>query len=135
MFGGEGGSTGPDGVVAARAMAGGTTFHFVTEGILPALERTRAAAGGREARIGGGVATIRQYLQAGLVDELHLAVSPVLPGRGEALLAGLDPESCGLRQVRCVPGEGAGHFLLSPGALKAHALDPAAGRMPGLADR
>ena len=75
---------------APITMAGGTTFHFVTDGIHAALERAREAAGTLDVRIGGGVATIRQYLLAGLVDELHLALSPVLLGAGEPLLAGLD---------------------------------------------
>ena len=72
-------------------MAGGTTFHFVTGGIHEALERAREAAEGKDVRIGGGVATVRQYLQAGLVDEMHLAISPTLLGSGEALLAGHRP--------------------------------------------
>ncbi len=71
-------------------MDGGTTFHFVTDGIHAALARAREAAQGRDVRLGGGVATIREYLQAGLVDEMHLAIVPKLLGNGEALLAGLD---------------------------------------------
>src|SRR5215831_8901635 len=71
-------------------MSGGTTFHFVTEGIQAALERATAAAGGRDVRLGGGVATIRQYLNAGLIDEMHLAISPVLLGSGEHLLTGIN---------------------------------------------
>jgi dihydrofolate reductase len=71
-------------------MAGGTTFHFVTEGISVALQRARAAAGGQDVRLGGGVATIREYLKEGLIDELHLVLSPVLLGSGEHLLAGFD---------------------------------------------
>ncbi|HEY0779761.1 MAG TPA: dihydrofolate reductase family protein, partial [Gemmatirosa sp.] len=71
-------------------MRGGTVFHFVTGGVGDALAQARAAAGGRDVRLGGGAATIRQYLAAGLVDELHLAVSPVLLGAGEPLFAGLD---------------------------------------------
>ncbi len=71
-------------------MAGGTVFHFVSEGIESALERAREAAGDQDVRLGGGVATVRQYLAAGLVDEMHLAVAPVLLGSGEHLLAGLD---------------------------------------------
>jgi dihydrofolate reductase len=71
-------------------MAGGTTFHFVTGGIHEALARARDAAGDGEIRIGGGASTIRQYLEARLIDELHLAISPVLLGRGESLLGGLD---------------------------------------------
>ncbi|CAN7459767.1 dihydrofolate reductase family protein [Mesorhizobium caraganae] len=71
-------------------MEGGTTFHFVTGGIHEALDQAKAAAGGKDVRVGGGVSTIRQYLQEKLIDELHLAVSPVLLGKGENLFAGLD---------------------------------------------
>jgi dihydrofolate reductase len=71
-------------------MAGGTVFHFVTEGIETALQRARIAAGERDIRLGGGVATIQQYLRAGLVDEMHLAISPVLLGSGENLFHGID---------------------------------------------
>jgi len=71
-------------------MAGGTVFHFVTDGIDAALQRARAAAAGRDVRLGGGVATIRQYLRAALIDEMHLAIAPVLLGGGEPLLAGID---------------------------------------------
>jgi dihydrofolate reductase len=76
-------------------MQGGTTFHFVTEGIHVALERAREAAQGKDIRVGGGVATIRQYLAAGLIDELHLAISPTLLGRGEHLFTGIDTVSLG----------------------------------------
>ncbi len=72
------------------AMAGGTVFHFVTGGIHAALEQARAAAGPKDVRLGGGVATVRQYLSAGLVDELHLVMPPVLLGGGEHLMHGLD---------------------------------------------
>lgn len=72
-------------------MAGGTTFHFVTDGIEEALQRAKEVAGPRDVRLGGGVETIRQYLRAGLVDELHLAISPVLLGAGEHLFSGVDP--------------------------------------------
>ena len=72
------------------AMAGGTTFHFVTDGIRPALARAMEAAGGKDVRLGGGAATIREYLQAGLIDEMHLAIAPTLLGSGEPLLAGID---------------------------------------------
>lgn len=75
---------------ASITMEGGTTFHFVTDGIHAALERAKEAAQGKDIRIGGGVSTIRQYLAAGLIDELHLAVSPVLLGQGEHLLSGID---------------------------------------------
>ncbi|MBL8324460.1 MAG: dihydrofolate reductase [Rubrivivax sp.] len=83
-------------------MTGGTTFHFVTGGIHEALARARQAAGGKDVRVGGGVATVRQYLQAGLVDEMHLALSPVLLGRGEALLTGIDLVAAGFRCTRHV---------------------------------
>jgi dihydrofolate reductase len=95
------------------AMAGGTTFYFVTEGIEAALALARQAAGERDIRLGGGVATIRQYLQAGLIDELHLAVSPVLLGRGEALLAGLDLLALGYQITEHVPTEKATHIVLT----------------------
>jgi dihydrofolate reductase len=95
-------------------MCGGTVFHFVTGGIHEALDLARAAAAatGQDVRLGGGVATLRQYLQAGLVDEMHLAVSPVLLGAGEALFAGLDLPALGYRVVRQVAGEGATHVLI-----------------------
>lgn len=80
---------------ASIEMKGGTTFHFVTGGIREALDRARAAAGGKDVRLGGGVATVRQYLQEGLVDEMHVAISPVLLGRGEHLLGGLDLPALG----------------------------------------
>ena len=82
---------------APLTMAGGTTFHFVTDGIEAALARAKDAARGKDVRIGGGAATIRQYLAAGLVDELHLAISPVLLGRGEHLFAGIDTVGLGYR--------------------------------------
>jgi dihydrofolate reductase len=93
-------------------MAGGTTFHFVTDGIHAALEQARAAAAGRDVRIGGGAATVRQYLQAGLIDELHLAVSPVILGTGEPLFAGLDLRALGYECTKSVPGERATHVFL-----------------------
>jgi len=80
---------------APLAMRGGTVFHFVTAGIHAALDQARHAAGGRDVRLGGGVSAIRQYLQAGLVDELHLAISPVLLGTGEHLLHGIDLPALG----------------------------------------
>ena len=95
------------------AMQGGTVFHFVTDGIRAALDQAKAAAKGRDVRIGGGVATIRQYLQARLVDEMHLAVSPVLLGGGEALLAGIDLPALGFRQVGYTPTPKAAHYLLA----------------------
>ena len=75
---------------APLEMEGGTTFHFVTEGANAALEQAKAAAGGKDVRIGGGVSTIRQYLAAGKIDEMHLAMSPVLLGEGENLFAGMN---------------------------------------------
>ncbi|MEJ8814116.1 dihydrofolate reductase family protein [Variovorax ureilyticus] len=94
------------------AMKGGTEFRFVTEGIHAALEQAKAAAGGRDVRLGGGVSTVRQYLQAGLIDELHLAVRPVLMGSGENLFQGLDLHALGYECHRSVPGERATHVFL-----------------------
>jgi len=93
-------------------MEGGTTFHFVTGGIREALERARKAAGERDVRLGGGPATIRQYLAEGLVDELHLAIAPVLLGSGEPLLAGLDLRALGYACTRHVASERATHVVL-----------------------
>jgi dihydrofolate reductase len=94
------------------AMKGGTEFRFVTDGIYSALEQAKAAAGGRDVRLGGGVATVRQYLQAGLVDDLHLAMRPVLLGRGEPLLQGLDLDALGYACEQPIAGERATHLLL-----------------------
>ena len=88
---------------APIAMAGGTTFHFVTDGIEAALACARDAANGRDVRLGGGVATIQQYLRAGLVDEMHFAISPVLLGSGEPLFAGLDLPKLGYERTEHVP--------------------------------
>jgi dihydrofolate reductase len=96
-------------------MAGGTVFHFVTEGIHRALERAREAAGGQDVRLGGGVATSREYLKAGLVDELHLAVVPVLLGSGENLFTGLDLPALGYRCVEYVATEKATHVVIAKG--------------------
>ena len=93
-------------------MKGGTNFHFVTDGIHSALEQAKAAAGERDARIGGGPSTIRQYLQARLIDEMHLAVRPVFLGQGEPLLAGLDLRDLGYFVDRMVPGERAVHMFV-----------------------
>ncbi len=98
---------------APLKMAGGTEFRFVTEGIHAALEQAKAAAGGRDVRLGGGVGTVRQYLQAGLVDELHLAVRPVLLGTGEHLWHGIDMHALGYECTKYVPGERAVHVFLS----------------------
>ncbi len=97
---------------APLAMAGGTEFHFVTGGLGEAHERARAAAGGRDVRIGGGVSTIRQFLQQGLIDELHLAIRPVLLGRGEHLLQGIDLPSLGYECTNSLAGERAMHVFL-----------------------
>lgn len=93
-------------------MAGGTTFFFVTDGIHAALEQAKAAAGGRDVRIGGGVSTIRQYLSAGLIDELHLAMSPVLLGTGEHLLHDIDLRAMGYECTERIAGERATHVFL-----------------------
>ncbi|MGE5523056.1 MAG: dihydrofolate reductase family protein [Rhodospirillaceae bacterium] len=93
-------------------MKGGTEFHFVTEGIHAALDRATAAAGGRDVRLGGGVSTVRQYLQAGLVDEMHLAVRPVLLGTGEPLLSGIDLSALGYECAEWVAGERATHVFV-----------------------
>jgi dihydrofolate reductase len=94
-------------------MAGGTTFHFVTDGIDVALQRAKDAAGTRDVRVGGGPATIRQYLKAGLVDSMHLAISPVLLGRGESLLADLDLVQLGYRCTEHTSNPAAMHVVLT----------------------
>jgi dihydrofolate reductase len=94
-------------------MKGGTTFHFVTGGIHAALERAREAANGRDIRVGGGVSTVRQYVQAGLVDEMHLVSSPVLLGRGEPLFAGMDLPGLGWRTTGHVTTPAAMHVTLA----------------------
>jgi dihydrofolate reductase len=94
-------------------MAGGTTFHFVTDGIHAALERAKEAAADRDIRVGGGAATVRQYLQAGLIHTMHVAVSPVLLGGGESLFAGLDLPKLGYRVAEHVPTAAATHIVLS----------------------
>jgi dihydrofolate reductase len=93
-------------------MEGGTTFHFVTGGIVEALDRAREAADGMDVRIGGGAGTIRQYLRAGLIDEMHFAVSPILLGSGEPLFEGVDLKAAGYRCVEHVPSEKATHVVL-----------------------
>ena len=94
-------------------MKGGTIFHFVTDGIESALDRARAAAGAQDVRVGGGVATVREYLQAGLIDELHLAVRPVILGTGENLFAGIDLHALGYQCGRQVAGERATHVFMT----------------------
>jgi dihydrofolate reductase len=94
-------------------MEGGTTFHFVTDGIESALAQAKAAAGDLDVKIGGGVSTVRQYLQAGVVDEMHLAISPVVLGKGENLFAGLDLPTMGFSVVESTPSEHATHVVLA----------------------
>ena len=94
-------------------MQGGTTFHFVTGGIEEALQQARAAAGARDVKIGGGVETVRQYVQAGRVDEIHLAVAPIALGQGESLFSGLDLRALGYRTVEHVPTDRATHIVLA----------------------
>jgi dihydrofolate reductase len=93
-------------------MEGGTIFHFVTGGIHEALERARAAAGEKDVRIGGGASTIRQYLGEGLIDELHIAIAPVLLGSGERLFEGVDARAKGYECVKLVASEKATHVVL-----------------------
>jgi dihydrofolate reductase len=93
-------------------MRGGTTFNFVTEGIEAALHRARQAAGDRDVRIGGGAARIRQYLRARLIDEVHLAIRPILMGAGESLFADLDLAALGYRCTQHVSSEVARHVVL-----------------------
>jgi dihydrofolate reductase len=93
-------------------MQGGTTFHFVTQGIQVALARAREAAAGRDVRLGGGAATIQQYLHARLVDEMHLAIAPVLLGSGEQLFAGIDLVKLGYRLAKHVPGNNVTHVVI-----------------------
>jgi dihydrofolate reductase len=93
-------------------MDGGTTFHFVTGGIHEALDRAREAANGMDVRIGGGASVIRQYLQEALIDELHIAISPILLGRGERLFEGADLRALGYECVEFVTSEKATHVVL-----------------------
>lgn len=97
---------------APLVMEGGTTFHFVTEGIASALRQAKEAAGSKDVRIGGGVATLRQYLEAGQIDEMHLALSPLLLGDGEPLFAGLNLPALGFTRVSTVAGENTTHVTL-----------------------
>ena len=94
-------------------MKGGTTFHFVTDGIHSTVRRAKEAAKDKDIRIGGGVATIRQYLQARLIDELHLAFRPVLMGTGENLFAGIDMTALGYHCTEHVSTEHAMHVVLA----------------------
>ena len=94
------------------AMEGGTTFHFITGGIREALDRAQEAAAGMDVRIGGGAATIRQYLREDLIDELHIAISPVLLGRGESLYEGINLRALGYECAEFVASEQATHVVL-----------------------
>jgi dihydrofolate reductase len=120
---------------ASVEMAGGTIFHFVTHGIEAALEQAKDAAGGRDVKIGGGVSTVRQYLQAGLIDEIHFAMAPVALGRGEAMFTGIDLQSLGFTVTERAATEFATHVVhRERGAedIRARALpkviDPTVGR-------
>ena len=97
---------------APLRMAGGTEFRFITNGIHAALDQAKAAAGDQDVRVGGGVATIRQYLNEGLIDELHLAVRPVVLGSGEHLLHDLDLRALGYESDPFIAGERAAHVVL-----------------------
>lgn len=101
---------------ASLTMDGGTTFHFVTDGIHAALKSAKEAAKDRDIRVGGGVATVRQYLKAGLIDEMHFAISSALLGAGEHLLAGIDLPKLGYRCAEHVPTPDATHVVLKRGA-------------------
>jgi dihydrofolate reductase len=98
---------------APQEMEGGTVFHFVTDGIESALRQARAAAGAKDIRIGGGASCIRQYLEARAIDELHVAVTPILLGRGESLFGGLDLTALGYRVAKSVTGERATHYIIA----------------------
>jgi dihydrofolate reductase len=95
------------------AMAGGTVFHFVTDGINAALTRATEAANGQDVRLGGGVATIRQYLRAALIDEIHLAISSVLLGSGEQLFTDIDAPKLGYRCTEHIATPNATHVVLT----------------------
>ena len=97
---------------ATLKMKGGTEFRFVTEGIHAALEQAKAAAGGKDIRLGGGASTVRQYLKDRLIDELRLVVRPMLLGSGESLLGGLDLRALGYECSESMPGERATHVVL-----------------------
>jgi dihydrofolate reductase len=101
---------------APLTMAGGTTFHFVTDGIHAALRRATEAAEGRDVRLGGGVATIQQFVSAGLVDEMHLAIAPVLLGSGERLFGDLNAVELGYRCIRHVATPDVTHVVLTRSA-------------------
>ncbi len=93
-------------------MKGGTTFHFVTDGIHSALEQAKAAAGDKDIRIGGGAETVRQYLRERLIDEMHLALRPIFMGRGESIFQGMDLKELGYEVAETIPGERATHLIV-----------------------
>jgi len=97
---------------ASFKMMGGTEFHFVTDGIESALRQAKSAAGDRDVRLGGGVSTVRQYLRAAMIDELHLAIRTVVLGTGEHLLGGIDLSALGYQCERHLAGERAMHVYL-----------------------
>jgi dihydrofolate reductase len=97
-------------------MEGGTTFHFVTDGIESALQKAKKAANGKDIRIGGGTSTIRQYLQAGHIDEMHLAIAPIFLGTGEHLFEGIDLPRMGF-ESQTIYGKGAVHVILKKSKL------------------
>ncbi len=97
---------------APLVMEGATTFYFVTDGPKSALKQAKQAAGGKDVRVGGGVSVLRQYLTAGLIDEMHLAFSPVLLGEGESLFFDVNLRQLGFETVRTVSGENATHVLI-----------------------
>jgi dihydrofolate reductase len=94
-------------------MGGGTSFHFVTDGIHAALKRASEAAEGKDVVLGGGISTIQQYLRARLIDEMHLAISPILLGSGEHLLIGIDAPQLGYRCTEHVPSANVTHVVLT----------------------
>lgn len=98
---------------APLVMEGGTTFHFVTQGIASALAQAREAAGGKDVRVGGGVSVIRQYLRERLIDEMHLALSPVLLGAGERLFEGVNLPALGYACTRCESTPLATHVVIA----------------------
>jgi dihydrofolate reductase len=105
-------------------MQGGTTFHFVTNGLEAALERAFEAADGGDVRVGGGAATIQQYLRAGLIDELHLAVVPILLGRGARLFENLDGAAVGYQCVELVASPSVLHVRLARTAVESEPVTP-----------
>jgi dihydrofolate reductase len=94
-------------------MKGGTTFHFITGGIESALEEAKKVANGKDIRIGGGASTIRQFLQAGYINEMHLVFSPIFLGSGEHLFSGIDMSALGFNQVQKINGEKATHIIVT----------------------